>query len=49
LVCLEDKSIRELFIKLCREVDWSKVKLTKADAYHFRGKYFKVDFDLLEY
>lgn len=49
LVCLEDKYIRELFIKLCREVDWSKVKLTKADAYHFRGKYFKVDFDLLEY
>lgn len=49
LICLEDKNIKELFIKLFKEIDWNKVKLTKADLYHFRGKYFKCDLDILEY
>jgi len=49
LVCLGDKIIKDLFIKLIREIDWKKLKLTKADAFHFRGKYFKVDMDILEY
>lgn len=49
LLVLEDENVRNLFEKLCREIDWKKVKLTKADAYHFRGKYFKVDMDVLEY
>jgi len=49
LVCLEDKTIKDLFIKLVREIDWDKVKLTKADKYHFRGKYFKVDYKIIEY
>lgn len=49
LLALEDPVILDLFNKLVREIDWKKVALTEADKYHFRGKYFKVDFDLLEY
>lgn len=49
LVFLEDERIGYLFNKFCKELDWNKIKLTKADKYHFRGKYFKVDFDLFEY
>ena len=49
LVCLEDNTIGDLFVKLCREIDWNKVKLTEADKYHFRGKYFKVDYKIIEY
>lgn len=49
LVALRDASIRDLFLEFCKEVDWNKVKLSKADKYHFRGKYFKVDMDLFEY
>lgn len=49
LVALEDKTIRKLFNDLFREIDWKKVKLTKADKYHFRGKYFKVDYGLFDY
>ena len=49
MLCLEDKNIKDLFIKLFREINWNKIKLTKADKYHFRGKYFRVDYDILEY
>lgn len=49
LLMLEDKSIRNKFEMLFREINWKKVKLTKGDAYHFRGKYFKTDLDTLEY
>ncbi len=49
LLSLKDEKIRELFEKLCKEIDWNKIKLTKADKYFFRGKYFKVDADILEY
>lgn len=34
---------------LYKEVDWNKVKMTKADKYFFRGKYFKVDLDKFDY
>ena len=46
---LKDQRIKELFLKFCREVDWDKVKLSEADKYHFRGKYFKVDLALFDY
>lgn len=49
LLVLEDQTIHDLFIKFCREVNWKKVALTKGDLYHMRGKYFKVDLDVLEY
>jgi len=49
MLALEDKKIRKMFIALFREINWKKVKLTKGDKYHFRGKYFKVDLDLFDY
>jgi hypothetical protein len=50
LLCiLEDKRIRELFLALCKEMNWNKLKLDKADLYHFRGKYFKADWIYFEY
>lgn len=49
LLILEDKKIRSLFLRFCKEVDWNKLKLTNADKYHFRAKYFRVDLDKFEY
>lgn len=49
MLALEDKKIKSQFIALFREIRWSKVRLTKADRYHFRGKYFKVDYKYIEY
>lgn len=46
---LKDENVRKKFLAFFREVDWSKVKLTKADKYFFRGKYFKVDLDKFDY
>ena len=40
---------RESFERFFKEVDWKKVRLTEADKYHFRGKYFKVDLELFDY
>jgi len=44
LFCLKDPNIRTCFDLLVKEMDWNKFKLTKADKYFFRAKYFKVDF-----
>lgn len=49
LLYLEDNHNKEMFNKLFREINWKKVKLTKADKYHFRGKYFRVDLDKFDY
>jgi len=49
LLLLKDQNIRQKFDKFCKELDWSKVVMSEADKYHFRGKYFKVDLDLFEY
>lgn len=49
MLYLENSETRKKFIQLFKEIDWDKVKLTKADKYFFRGKYFKVDLDLFEY
>ncbi len=49
MTALQDPVIKDLFIKLVREIDWKKVRLSKGDKYHFRGKYFKVDYDIFEY
>ena len=46
---LKDKTISTLFNKLFEEIDWKKVRLTKADKYYFRAKYYKVDFPEYEY
>lgn len=44
MLILKDTIIRAKFEQFLQEVDWSKVKLSKADKYFFRAKYFKVDF-----
>ena len=49
LLVLEDKNIRNKFEMLFREINWNKVKLTKADKYFLRGKYFKTDLDIIDY
>jgi hypothetical protein len=39
----------EMFSKFLRETDWKKIRLTPADKYFFRAKYFKVDYPGYEY
>lgn len=46
---VKDDRVKPLFLAFFKEVDWKKVHLTEADKYHFRGKYFKVDYDLFDY
>lgn len=46
---LKDESIRTKFDALLKEIDWEKLKLTKADKYFFRAKYFKVDYPEYKY
>lgn len=40
---------REQFEAFINEVDWKKVRMSEADKYFFRGKWFKVDLDKFEY
>lgn len=49
LLVLQDKRVMELYREFCKEADWDKLKITKADKYFFRGKWFKVDLDKFEY
>ena len=49
MLALEDKRIKEMFIKFFKEVNWRKVRITEGDRYHMRGKYFKADLYVLEY
>ncbi len=49
MAVLEDPEWRENFLNICREIDWNKVKLSEADKFFFRGKYFKVDLDKFDY
>lgn len=46
---LKDPSFRRIFDAFLREVDWKKVRLTKADKYFFRAKWFKVDYPEYSY
>lgn len=48
-LALEDERIKDKFTKFFNECDWKKVKITEAERYHFRGKYFKADLDVLTY
>lgn len=45
----EDDAYRFRYQWVMEHLDLSKVKLTKADKYYFRGKYFKVDHDKFSY
>lgn len=49
MALLQDPRWRAAFTAFYKECDWKKVRLTKADKYHFRAKYFKVDLDKFEY
>lgn len=46
---LKDEEIKRKFVAFYKECDWKKVRLTEADKYFFRGKYFKVDYQLFDY
>ncbi len=46
---LKDAGIRRKVEMFFQEVDWNKLRLTKADKYFFRAKYFKVDFPEYKY
>lgn len=49
MTVLKDPETRESFEMLMHELDWKKLRLTKADKYFFRGKYFKVDYPYYSY
>ena len=46
---MKDKELGGLIENVIWEIDWKKLKLMKADAYYFRGKYFKVDYAVYDY
>lgn len=49
MTLLKDPHIKECFDMFMKEVDWKKLRLTKADKYFFRAKYFKVDYPEYKY
>lgn len=49
LTILEDEVMGDILQKIFNELDWKKIKLTKADKYYFRGKYFKCDYPKYDY
>lgn len=49
LMALTDPKINDLFQQFCKEINWKKLKLSRADKYHMRAKYFKCDWLLFEY
>lgn len=49
LVLFADQGIRSGFTDFAQEIDWRKIKLSKADKYYFRAKYFKVDYRKFDY
>lgn len=46
---LEDEEFGELIEAVVREIDWTKLRLSKSDTYYMRGKYFKVDYPVFDY
>ena len=46
---LKDPGVRQIFVLLVKELRWKKLRLSRADKYFFRGKYFKVDFPWFQY
>lgn len=49
MMLLRDEHIKKKFTALYKEINWKKIRLSNADKYYFRGKYFKVDLDKFEY
>ena len=46
---LQDPSIKSQFLEFFKEVNWKKVKITEAERFHLRAKYFKCDLDVMDY
>ena len=44
-----ESDLGERIEELVKEINWNNVKLSKADTYYFRGKYFKVDLSVFDY
>lgn len=49
LLFLLESDLGERIEEIVKELNWNKMKLSKADTYYFRGKYFKVDHDKFDY
>lgn len=49
LIIINDPENKVFFDRFFKEIDWKKIKLTKAEKYFFRAKYFKVDLDKFDY
>jgi hypothetical protein len=49
MLVLEDERTLYWFNRLCDEIDWSKIKLSKADRYYARGKWFRPDQRVYDY
>lgn len=49
LTLLKDPAMRTRFDALLKEMNWNKLRLTEADKYFFRAKYFKVEFPEYQY
>ena len=45
----KDPYIAQKWIDFVQTVDFKKIRLSKADKYFFRAKYFKVDYPWYEY
>lgn len=48
-IFLENEDVMDICEKIAWELDWNKLKLSKADTYYFRGKYFRVDHEVYDY
>jgi glycerophosphoryl diester phosphodiesterase len=46
---VKDPEFRAAFERVIKEIDWKKVRLSDADKYFFRAKYFKVDWPEYQY
>jgi len=49
LALLGDQRVMKIFSTFTQEIDWKKLRLTKADKYFLRAKYFKADYPYIEY
>ena len=49
LLLLEDENIKTYFNILCYQMNWNKLKMSKADKYFSRGKWFKTDYKIYNY
>ena len=46
---MDDPEFGKIIGELFKELDFKKLRLSKADSYFFRGKYFKVDLEKFDY